>query len=80
MSLIGLNVVYGYDTDFSAQVAPSDSKTRFLDTTKFIDIRPNTNNDGTAGSTIIYDNGISPYGIEVRVTQSPAAINASDTF
>lgn len=78
MSVIGLNVVFGYDTDFTNQVAPSDAKTRFLDTRKFIDMRPNTNLDGSQGTAIMYDNGVSPYGIEVRVTQSPNAIGASD--
>lgn len=79
MTLIGLNVVFGLDTDFSSQVAPSDSKTRFIETNKIMSMSPNTNNDGSQGTTIIYDNGVSPYGIEVRVVQSPNAISASDT-
>ena len=80
MSMIGLNVVMGWDTDFSAQVAASDSKTRFFDTTKMIDLRANTNLEGTTGAAFTYNDGISPYRYEVRVSQSPAAINASDTF
>lgn len=78
MALIGLNVTYGYDTDFSAVVAPSDSVTRHLETNKFMDLRPARNLDGSMGSIIMYDNGVSPYGIEVRVVQAPNAIDASD--
>lgn len=78
MSVIGLNVVYGYDTDFTNMVAPSDAKTRFLDTRKFVSMQATPMLDGSTGTAIIYNDEISPYRYEVRVTQSPNSIGASD--
>ncbi len=79
MSLIGLNVIYGGDTDFSRQADASDSKTRWFETDGIYDMKVNTNNEGSTGTSFMYNNGVSPYGIEVRVTQSPFAIAPSDT-
>jgi len=80
MGLIGVNVTYGYDTDFSNMVAPSDAVTRWVDAKEITYLKAITNLDGTQGSAFILNNGISPYGIEVRVTQNPTLLTASDTF
>lgn len=78
MALIGLNVIYGLDTDFSAQAPASDAKVRYIDTRDITSLIPNP--DGSGGSIIMYDNNISPYAIEVRVTQTPNQIAASDIY
>jgi hypothetical protein len=79
MSLIGVNVIYGLDTEFATQANASDSKTRFIETNYITNMKININNEGTTGSAFIYNDGISPYGQEVRVTQSPFALVPSDT-
>lgn len=77
MSIIGVNVVYGGDTNFTSQAAASDSVTRWIETDniEYMSLNP----DGSGGSVITYKNGTSPYTTEIRVTQSPFQIAPSDT-
>lgn len=76
MSLIGLNVVYGGDTNFTTQVPASDAKTRWYETNHFKSMQSNP--DGSGGTIIDYNDGTSPYSVEIRVTQSPFQIAPSD--
>ncbi len=76
MASIGVNVVYGGDTNFINQAPASDAVTRWIETDNIQSMQLNP--DGSGGAIITYNNGISPYSTEIRVTQSPFAIAPSD--
>jgi hypothetical protein len=78
MSLTAVNVVYGGNQVFEAEVPASDGKQEWVNTDFIVDMKANTGTLNPGGAIFRYCPPNQAYASEYRVSQTPTAIAPSD--